>query len=380
MTKAFRERVVPVVLGDGTGYPILIGWGSLGRLGTFLRDRSLEGEAFLVSDARVWDLYGGKAEEGLRSGGYGIADRFLVEPGEPSKTLRNWEAVLDRLVALEDGTVRSLFLVNLGGGVVGDLGGFAAACYRRGIPFVQVPTTLLAQVDSSVGGKTGVNHPGGKNLVGAFHQPRVVVADLDTLKTLDRREIRSGLVEVIKYGLIRDAGFFALLEENLSRILALDGVLLPEVVGRSCEIKAEVVGRDVREERGLRTLLNLGHTFGHAVEAATAYGRFTHGEAVGIGILCAARLSILLGLLPEDRYGRILSLLERLGVPTRASGVDPARVWEAMKRDKKFVRGRNRFVLLEEIGRARVVEGVSPSLVSRALEAHLGSGPASPAT
>ncbi len=365
------QSSVYVALPQGGGYPILIEWGCLDRLGSLFREHSIEGEVFLLSDRTVWGLYGDALERGLEASGYRILERLILDPGEESKSLANWMAALDRLVALEDGTARSVFLVNLGGGVIGDIGGFVAASYRRGIPCVQVPTSLLAQVDSSVGGKTGVNHPGGKNLIGAFYQPRLVVADLRTLETLNAREVRSGLVEVVKYGLIRDASFFSYLEENFPRILDLQEEALRKIVRTSCEVKAAVVGRDEKEEKGIRTLLNLGHTFGHALEAATDYKRYTHGEAVAVGTLCAAWISVALDMLPARQYDRILSLFEGIGLSTRVSDAETGRVWEAMKRDKKFIHGRNRFVLLEEIGKARVVEDIDPSVLEQALEAHL---------
>jgi len=370
-----ENESVHVSLPHGGGYPILIEWGCLDRLGSLFREHSIEGEVFLLSDRTVWGLYGDALERGLEASGYRILERLILDPGEESKSLANWMAALDRLVALEDGTARSVFVVNLGGGVIGDIGGFVAASYRRGIPCVQVPTSLLAQVDSSVGGKTGVNHPGGKNLIGAFYQPRLVVADLRTLETLDAREVRSGLVEVVKYGLIRDASFFVYLEENFPRILDLQEEALRKIVRTSCEVKAAVVGRDEKEERGIRTLLNLGHTFGHALEAATDYKRYTHGEAVAVGTLCAAWISVALDMLPAPQYDRILSLFEGIGLSTRVSEAETARLWEAMKRDKKFIHGRNRFVLLDEIGKARVVEDIDPSILEQALDAHLEKGP-----
>ena len=360
-----------VVLPQGGRYPILIAWDCLDRLGALLRAHGVTGDVFVISDRTVHDLYGGRVAESLAAAEYAVLEAFTIPPGEESKTLDHWRAGLDRLVAHEDGTSRRLFVLSLGGGVVGDLGGFVAAAYRRGTPCVQVPTTLLAQVDSSVGGKTGVNHPGGKNLIGAYHQPVAVVTDLKTLQTLDPREVRSGLVEVMKYGLLWDADFFAFLEAHGSGALALEEDCLGHIVHRSCEIKAEVVGRDEREEKGLRTLLNLGHTFGHALEAATAYRRYTHGEAVGLGTLCAARVSILLGMLPGESYERIRALLRRLGAPTEIRDVDTARIWDAMKRDKKFIHGRNRFVLLDAIGKARVVEDVDTDVLARALDEHL---------
>ncbi len=366
-----ENETVLVSLPHGGGYPILIGWGCIRGLGSLLRRHSIEGEAFLLSDRTVWELYGDALEAGMEASGYRILERFLLAPGEESKSLTNWMAALDRLVELEDGTSRSIFLVNLGGGVVGDIGGFVAASYRRGVPSVQVPTSLLAQVDSSVGGKTAVNHPGGKNLIGAFYQPRLVVADLGTLQTLDPREVRSGLVEVVKYGLIWDASFFSYLEENFRRVLDLEEEALRKIVRVSCEVKAAVVSRDEKEQKGVRTLLNLGHTFGHALEAATEYRQYTHGEAVAIGTLCAAWVSVDLGMLPTVQYDRILALYEGIGLPTRVSEEETRGLWDAMKRDKKFVRGRNRLVLLDGIGKSRVVEGIEPAVLEQALEAHL---------
>ncbi len=374
MQRFQENEALVVTLPRGESYPIWVAWGILEDLGSLLRRAGLKGDPFVLSDETVWRLYGPRTERSLGEAGYRVAGTLVVEDGEDAKSLENWREVLDRLVLLEDGTVRSLFLLNVGGGVVGDLGGFAAATYRRGIPFVQVPTTLLAQVDSSVGGKTGVNHPLGKNLIGAFHQPAAVVADLATLSTLPDRQVRSGLVEVVKYGLIRDAEFFDFLESQLPALLALQREPLGQAVRRSCAIKAEIVSLDEREKQGLRTLLNLGHTFGHALEAAAGYGLLTHGEAVAAGIVCAAALSVSLGLLAEGDRQRIVKLLERMGLAAPVRGVDAERVLDAMKRDKKFLHGRNRFVLLEKVGKARVVEDVDPGLVEESLRACLESG------
>jgi len=372
MSEAGRDRDrVDVNLPDGRGYPILIGEGLLSQAGSLLREHGVRGELFVLSDHTVWGLLGARLAAGLEAAGYRLLESFLVAPGEESKSLENWRTVLDRLVALDDGAARRIILLNLGGGVIGDLGGFAAAAYRRGTPFIQVPTTLLAQVDSSVGGKTGVNHPGGKNLVGAFHQPLLVLVDPETLSTLPVREMRAGLAEIVKLGLIRDEALFARLEADFPPDRRLQGPLLRHLIRRSCEIKAEVVARDEREQQGVRTLLNFGHTFGHALEAATDYRRYLHGEAVAIGMLCAAWISVETGLLPAAARERIRALLLRLGLADRAEGVDPARVRAAMKRDKKFTNARNRLVLLEGIGKARVVEGIDAELLDRALRFHL---------
>ncbi len=369
-----RQERIEVPLPLGRGYPILIARGSLEHVGDLLREHGAQGDVFLMSDRTVWGHYGDRLVKSLETAGYSVLESLLVDPGEESKSIENWRLAVDQLVGLEDASTRRLFLLNLGGGVIGDLGGFVAAAYRRGIPFVQVPTTLLAQVDSSVGGKTGVNHPGGKNLVGAFHQPELVIIDLQTLESLPNRQVLAGLAEVIKYGLIWDASLFSYLEENHSDILALDEQALLHIVRRSCEIKAAVVGEDEKEQKGVRTLLNFGHTFGHALEAATGYSKYMHGEAVGIGMLCAAWISVSLGMLAAREYDRIKALLEMIGLDTGITGVDTEQVWEAMKRDKKFIHGRNRFVLLEEIGKARVVEDVDPHVLSQTLDVHSGGG------
>src|SRR5262249_29777898 len=260
----------------------------------------------------------------------------------------------------------------LGGGVVGDLTGFAAACYQRGVAFVQVPTTLLAQVDSAVGGKTGVNHVGGKNLIGAFHQPVLVVADTGTLATLPPRELRGRLAEVIKYGLICDPVLFDWLEAHLPELLAQEPAALAHVIRRSCEIKAAIVARDEREQ-GERALLNLGHTFGHALESATAYTRWLHGEAVGAGLLMAATMSCESGLLPADSVERLRKLLVRPGLPTEARDLRADDVLEHMRIDKKVKSGRIRLVLLRSIGTSFVTADYPDAALRRTLDAHLGS-------
>ncbi len=282
-----------------------------------------------------------------------LAGRRILEvmlpDGEAHKTLANVTRVLDVLIA--NRYARDCAVVALGGGVVGDLSGFAAACYQRGVAFLQAPTTLLSQVDSSVGGKTGVNHGGGKNLVGAFHQPELVVTDTSTLRTLPDRELRAGLAEVIKYGLICDAEFHAWLEQHLDAVLARDPAALTHAIRRSCEIKAGIVARDEREH-GERALLNLGHTFGHAIEAATAWRGWLHGEAVGAGMLLAAEMSARLGIMDRSDVQRIAELLARAGLRTDVSQVRAAAVLDAMRIDKKVHAGRIRLVLLNGIGQA----------------------------
>ena len=292
---------------------------------------------------------------------------ITIPAGERSKRMRQVEACHEKLARhrLE----RKSFIVALGGGVVGDLAGFIAATYLRGIPFVQLPTTVLAQVDSSVGGKVGVNLRAGKNLVGAFHQPRLVLCDLSTLRTLGEREFRAGLAEVVKYGIIYDEPLFRRLERQLDRILARDSSILSEVISRCCQIKAEVVSQD-ETETGLRAILNFGHTIGHAIENVSGYGKFLHGEAISIGQVAAARLSARLTGLPGDHATRIQRLFERAGLPVsmRTNSGVKKRLLAAMKLDKKVSRGEVKFVLARAIGKVEYGRSVPESEVNTALD------------
>ena len=348
-------------------YPILIGDG---LLAPDLFDRHVPGrDVLVVSNTTVAPLYLESVTSALR--GRRTVEAILPD-GESHKTLANVARLLDVLVT--NRFSRDCTVVALGGGVVGDMAGFAAACYQRGVAYVQVPTTLLAQVDSSVGGKTGVNHPGGKNLIGAFHQPQAVIADTGTLKTLPPRELRAGLAEVIKYGLICDAAFFAWLESHMEELLAGAPDALAHVVLRSCEIKAEIVGRDEREQ-GERALLNLGHTFGHAIESATQYTQWLHGEAIGAGLLMAAAMSRECGLVRAEDVQRLQRLLARAGLPTRIEGVTPTSARDHMRIDKKVKDGRMRLVLLRAIGDSFVTAEYSEPALIRTLDSHFGAAP-----
>jgi 3-dehydroquinate synthase len=346
-------------------YPILIGEGLLSRpdlLGEHVPAR----DVLIVSNTTVAPLYLDALSAALRP-------RRVVEvvlpDGESHKVLANVARILDVLVANRFG--RDCAVVALGGGVVGDMAGFAAATYQRGVSFVQVPTTLLSQVDSSVGGKTGVNHPGGKNLIGAFHQPILVLADTRTLASLPPRELRAGLAEVIKYGLICDPEFFAWLETHMEELLAADPAALAHVIHRSCEIKAEIVSRDEREQ-GDRALLNLGHTFGHAVESATGYKKWLHGEAIGAGLLMAAAMSRECGLMAAADVVRVEKLIERTGLPTHIEGVSPETALEYMRIDKKVQSGRIRLILLRKIGEALITADYPQAAVDRTLQEYFG--------
>ncbi len=341
-------QTVKVPLGN-RGYDILIGPQLLTRLGREFARLKLGRRCAIISDRRVAPIFAAMAIRSLVRAGFDPA-LITVPAGETAKSLKSVQACHDQLARLR--LERKSFIVALGGGVVGDLAGFVAATYLRGIAFVQAPTTLLAQVDSSVGGKVGVNLKAGKNLVGAFHQPRLVLCDLDTLRTLPAREFRSGLGEVIKYGIISDAALFRRLERTMPKLLRRDPKLLASVSARCCEIKAEVVGRD-ETESSLRAILNFGHTIGHGLEAISGYGKYLHGEAIAIGQVAAARLSARLLGLSEGEVARITAILRAAGLPTEArldSG-QRRRLRNAMKLDKKVSGGELKFVLARRIGR-----------------------------
>lgn len=339
-----------VALGDRS-YTIRIGAGALDRLGPELRRLFDDGarRVVVVTDSGVAPHYLPRAEASICEAGFRV-DTVEIPAGESRKNLDTLGDVYDRLLALP--VDRRSVLVALGGGVVGDLTGFAAATVLRGIAFVQVPTTLLAQVDASVGGKTGINHPRGKNLIGAFHQPRLVLVDPATLGTLAPREYAAGLAEVVKYGASLDAALFREVESGAAALLAREPAILSRMIRRSCEIKAEVV-RDDEREGGWRAVLNFGHTVGHAVEALTGYDRYLHGEAVSIGIVAAARVSVRLGLASPDEAKRIGALLGCFGLPTAIpSDLDPADLVTAIESDKKSAGGEIRFVVMKGLGSA----------------------------
>ena len=358
-------RVVKVPLGE-RAYSIFIAPGLLSRLGAECVRSKLGHRCAVITDRKVGPLYADTALESLRAAGFEPV-LITVPAGEKAKSLAVVQICYDALARhrLE----RKSFVVALGGGVVGDLAGFVAATYLRGIPFVQVPTTLLAQVDSSVGGKVGVNLTAGKNLVGAFYQPRFVLCDLDTLRTLPPREFRAGLAEVIKYGIIYDAPLFRRLERCLDRLAAQEPAELGAVVARCCAIKADVVGQD-ETESGLRAILNFGHTIGHAIEAITRYGTYLHGEAISIGQVAAARLSEQLLGLPSSDVKRIQALFVRAGLPVaiRLSTARLNQLLGAMLLDKKVSGGEIKFVLAEKIGRVRWGQQVPKTMIDEILQ------------
>ena len=343
-------RIVQVPLGNRS-YAIKVGGGLLARLGAECARLKLGQRCAVITDSNAGKHFAKAALKSLSASGFETV-LITVPAGEKSKRIAVVEKCYDQLAAhrLE----RKSFIVALGGGVVGDLAGFVAATYLRGIPFVQVPTTLLAQVDSSVGGKTGVNLQAGKNLVGAFYQPQLVLCDLDALKTLPKREYISGLAEVIKYGVIYDAVLFAQLERNLPKLLQREATTLAAVIARCCEIKADVVGQD-ETESGLRAILNFGHTIGHAIENSSGYGKFLHGEAISIGQVAAANLSRKILGLPSGDVARIEKLFVQAGLPVKIklNTAQRKKLFAAMKLDKKVSGGEVKFVLAEKIGNVK---------------------------
>ena len=346
---------VRVELGERS-YDLLIGGGLLARAGKLLKPLKLGSRGVLITDSNVEPLYASVVQQSLADAGFAVT-LISVPAGECSKSLRQANRLFEKLPGLK--LDRHSFVVALGGGVVGDLAGFIAASYLRGINFIQIPTTLLAMVDSSIGGKTGVNLPQGKNLVGAFYQPRLVLADTATLASLPERELRAGFAEVIKTGAIYDLEFFTWLEKKYRRVMRLESAAVSHAVRRCCEIKSAVVGADEREG-GLRAILNFGHTIGHAMEALRDYTGLLHGEAVAIGMNCAARLSVRRTGLPATEAKRIVKLCKASGLPVCAGdGYDLPALRAAMSIDKKAVAGRLRFVLLERLGKAVVSESVT---------------------
>ena len=356
-------KTIKIDLGNRS-YPIYIGSGLL-DLSELYAEHINGKQILVVSNETVAPLYLDRVLRQLQA--FNIIQVILPD-GEQHKTLTMLNKIYDALLVNKFG--RNATLIALGGGVIGDMGGFAAACYQRGIPFIQIPTTLLAQVDSSVGGKTGVNHPLGKNMIGAFYQPQCVIADTDTLKTLDDRQFSAGLAEIIKYGLIRDADFFCWLEDNMDALLARDKQALAFAIERSCRNKAEVVAED-ETESGVRATLNLGHTFGHAIETGMGYGQYLHGEAVAIGVCQAADLSRRKAWLGDADVERICALLTKARLPVNPpNSLGPEQFLQLMSVDKKNVDGEIRLILLKAIGQATLPIYIDENLLRQTLETY----------
>lgn len=343
----------------GRSYPIFIGAGILQKLGEMLRLYGFDRQILIVTDRTVLKLYGQVLTSGFNNVLHHF-DSIVLPPGEKSKRLSNVEKIITKM--LETGYDRKAAVLAFGGGVIGDLAGFAASIYKRGVPFIQVPTTLLAQVDASIGGKTGVNHPLGKNMIGTFYQPKMVWIDLDVLKTLPRREILCGLAEIIKYGVIWDSSLFRVVEENLEKIFARDMSLSEELVKRCCEIKAAIVSQDERES-GLRMILNFGHTVGHALEAAAGYKKISHGEALLLGMLAESKMALDSSFLDIEEFNRIQTLMSTLNPQNRIKNMYANELFKFMNTDKKTVEGKLRFVLPKKIGEALVVDNLDRKVI-----------------
>ena len=354
-------KTFDVKLGE-RGYPIYIGCNLLSQ--PTLLNKHIRGEqVFIISNNKVAPLYLESVFDACKNL---KCNHYILPDGEQYKTIESMQSIYTSL--LENHCDRNSTLVALGGGVIGDITGFAAATYQRGVSFIQIPTTLLAQVDSSVGGKTGVNHTLGKNMIGSFYQPQCVIADLSTLDTLDDRELSAGIAEVIKYGLIRDEGFYEWLEQNLQKLLDRDPEALAYAVYRSCKNKADIVAEDEFEQSGKRALLNFGHTFGHAIETGVGYGNWLHGEAVAYGMLMAIRMSIKLGWLQESVYTRTEQLLLKANLPTEApKNLSPENFMQHMSIDKKVRDGKLHLVLLKEIGNAILTSQFKLQLLNETL-------------
>lgn len=347
-------------------YEIAIANGILSQLGEKMKQLKLDKKVLVVSNPEIFDNYGDNCVRCLEQSGFEVY-KHLIPAGEIHKNLQSIEQIYD--TALENHLERSSTLVALGGGVIGDMTGFAAATWLRGVNFVQVPTSLLAMVDASVGGKTGVNHPQGKNLIGAFYQPKLVLIDPDTLQTLPEREFRAGMAEVIKYGVIWDAELFAQLEQasSIDSFESIDPELLNTILVRSCQAKADVVSQD-ETETGLRAILNYGHTIGHAIESLTNYQTFVHGEAVALGMIAAGEIAIQMGYWKETSGNRQNELIQKAGLPTKLSAeITVKDILEAIKNDKKVKSGKARFILPTKIGEVKITDKVASDVVKEAL-------------
>lgn len=346
---------------DDRSYPIFIGSGLI-KDSNYIAPYISGKKVVIVTNTTVAPLYLQAVTDTLSDF---EVDSVILPDGEQYKNLEHLNHIFDKLLADNHG--RDTTLVALGGGVIGDMAGFAAACYQRGVDFIQIPTTLLAQVDSSVGGKTAVNHPLGKNMIGAFYQPRAVIIDIDCLQTLPARELSAGMAEVIKYGIIEDFAFFEWLEQNMTALMALDAKLMAHAIARCCQIKADVVAAD-ETERGKRALLNLGHTFGHAIEAEQGYGNWLHGEAVGAGMVLASHTALLQGLVNEAEHERMVQLIAAAELPvTKPADMDYPAFIKHMMRDKKVQDGQLRLVLPETIGRAGIFNSVPETVLQQVI-------------
>ena len=349
-------------------YHIVVGENILSDLGKTLHSLNIGRDAVVITNPGIQKLHEQPLVDGLHAAGFTVKF-FAVPPGERSKSAQAAFKLLQHIAHYD--VKKKILIIIFGGGVVGDLAGFVAAVYRRGVPYVQVPTTLLAQIDSAIGGKVAIDLPVGKNLVGAFYQPKLVFSDVSVLSTLDVRQIRNGLAEAIKYGMICDENFFEFIEKNSSRLLHFDSPLFKEVVLSCSKIKAKIVMRDEKETKGIRTILNFGHTVGHAIEAAAGYNFYHHGEAITLGMRVAAEISYRLDLLNQNNVLRLNSVLSKLGLPERIKKVNLAHILQCMEHDKKFRAGKNKFVLATKVGSVKVVEDVPFKIIQASIKTFL---------
>jgi 3-dehydroquinate synthase len=355
---------VRVSLGDRS-YDIVIGHGLISALGQSLKKLKAGRDAIVISSSTVEKIYFKKIENSIKKCGMSVKLE-LVPDSEKAKSHNILIGLLNRIGAYDKNKIP--FIIALGGGVIGDLAGFAASIYKRGIPYIQIPTTLLAQVDSAIGGKVAIDLPVAKNLIGSFYQPRAVISDTSVLKSLPPRQISNGLSECIKYGVVKDKSLFEYLENNYHKILALESDALERVVFSASKLKADIVEEDEFDRTGSRAILNYGHTIGHAIEAASNYSkRYYHGEAIAAGMVIAARISSMLGLLRESERLRIESLIKECGLPAGIKGLKISSIYAAHLHDKKFIHGKNRFILPTGIGSVRMVEGITPSMVIKSI-------------
>jgi len=358
-------KKIRVLLGERS-YNILIGRGLINNCGRILKNLEVGSDAVIITNHRVAALYKYAIEKTLKRNAFTVHFEFIAD-SEKAKSLSVANVILNRLSRYD--LNKRIFIIALGGGVVGDLAGFVASIYKRGIPYVQIPTTLLAQVDSSIGGKVAVDLDVAKNLVGSFYQPKTVISDVSAIQTLSSRQIRNGLAEIIKYGVIKDAALFRYLELNHKRIMKLEKGALEYIVSRSGKIKADIVARDELDRKRVRAVLNYGHTIGHAIETAAGYsGRYSHGEAIAIGMVVAGRIAADLGLIKKSEADRVERLIKKVGLPVSIKGLAIPKIYEAHLHDKKFTNGKNRFILAGRIGAAGVVDGVADSVIRNALK------------
>jgi len=356
---------------EDRSYNIVVGSNILGKIGNFVKNLNVGKDVFIITDRKVGRLYLQRVIRSFQSNGFTDIGKIQIVGGEISKSLDTYEKILEKLYDFDKHQEKKIVIVTLGGGVVGDLGGYIAGTYRRGVSYVQIPTTLLGQVDCGLGGKVGINLKEAKNLLGLFWQPKLVCIDLTILKTLDAREIRSGLAEVIKYGVIKNPDLFKYVEKHLDQILRCNLIRLKDIILTCVKIKAKITELDERDEKNIRIILNFGHTVGHAIEAASNYKLYKHGEAISIGMLCAGEIACHLGLLSNKDFQKLDNLIGKAGLPKKIKGCLVKDIMKSMRHDKKFIGGVNQFVLPVTIGKTKVVRNIPKNLVKNVIRKRL---------